>query len=64
MRVEVDLSTCQGYANCVIEAPEVFDLDDATSKAVVLLDTVPESLEEQARHAVDNCPVRAIELHE
>ena len=27
-RVEVDLRRCHGYANCIAEAPEVFDLGD------------------------------------
>ena len=26
--VRVDRSTCQGYGNCVMKAPDYFDLDD------------------------------------
>ena len=63
MRVEVDLETCQGYANCVAEAPDVFDLDENTNKAVVLVETVPEDLEQDALRAVDNCPVGALTFH-
>jgi ferredoxin len=62
VRVEVDLATCQGYANCVVEAPDVFDLDENTNKAVVLVETLPEELEQDALRAVDNCPVSAITI--
>lgn len=62
MKATVDLGTCQGYANCVLEAPEVFDLDDETGKAVVLVATVAEDLHEDARRAEASCPVQAITL--
>lgn len=64
MRVEVDLETCQGYANCVVEAPDVFDLDEDTNKAVVIVDTVPAEFVQDAQRAVDNCPVSAITIRE
>lgn len=64
MRVTVDLSRCQGYANCVSTAPDIFDLDDDSGQAVVLADEVaPEQLD-AARQAVDMCPVQAIALIE
>ena len=62
MRVTVDLSRCQGYANCVTTAPEIFDLDDDSGQAVVLTPEVgPEHLD-AARQAVDMCPAQAISL--
>jgi ferredoxin len=64
MRIELTLATCQGYANCVVEAPELFDLDEVTNKAVIIVDTVPAELEADARQAEANCPVRAITLHD
>ena len=64
MRVVVDLATCQGYANCVVEAERVFDLDDDTGKAIVLLETVPDEFAEDARRAAANCPVKAISIEE
>jgi ferredoxin len=60
MRAEVDLGKCQAYANCVLEAPDVFDLDDVSGKAIVLLDPIPEALHEAARLAEASCPVSAI----
>jgi len=64
VRIAVDLTKCQGYANCVMEAPELFDLDDETSKATVLVDDVPKRSADEARQAVASCPVHAITLGE
>lgn len=64
MRVEVNLDKCQGYANCVIEAPDLFDLDETTGKAVPVEELVAADLEASAREAEANCPVQAITLHE
>jgi ferredoxin len=64
MRVTVDLSRCQGYGNCVVSAPEVFDLDDDTGQAVVLVPDVGPELLESARRAVATCPVQAISLED
>ena len=60
MRAVADLAKCQGYANCVMEADAIFDVDDETGKVVVLVDTVPEDLAEDARRAAASCPVAAL----
>lgn len=62
MKARVDLSKCQGYANCILEADGIFDLDEETGKAVVLVDEVPQGLAEDAQRAAASCPVSAIEL--
>jgi ferredoxin len=64
MRIEVDLGACMAYANCVIEAPDLLDLDDDSGKAKVLVDLVPEDLHEDARRAAANCPVVAIRIED
>lgn len=64
MRVAVDLSRCQGYANCLSAAPGVFDLDDESGLAVVLVAEPPSGACEQARHAARMCPVGAIVIEE
>lgn len=62
MRVEVDLSRCQGYGNCLGAAPEIFDLDDS---GLVLIRRQPTvSDEESARAGAKLCPVQAITLVE
>lgn len=64
MRVRVDTGTCQGYANCLVEAPQVLDLDEDTGKAIVLTDPVPPSLHEAARRAEASCPTSAIRIED
>jgi ferredoxin len=64
MRAVVDLDTCQGYANCIVEAPDVFDLDEETNKVVLLIEAVPPDLEDDARRAAASCPVTAIALED
>jgi ferredoxin len=59
MRVTVDLTRCQGYANCVGIAPEVFDLDE--SGQVRLLQAEPTGpLQPRTLQAEALCPVQAI----
>ena len=62
IRVEVDLTRCQGYGNCVGAAPGIFDLDDG-GQALVLRQ--PDAGEESAiRAAARLCPVTAITVVE
>lgn len=61
MKILVDLDKCQGYGNCVIAAPEVFDLSDEGE--VVVLD--PDNSDTATlRQAVRECPAHALELAE
>ncbi|MDI9897418.1 ferredoxin [Rhodococcus sp. IEGM 1381] len=64
MKVNLDLSVCQGYANCLAAAPEFFDIDDRGQ--AVLLKIVAETAEEQAAvlAAIPMCPVMAISVDE
>jgi len=64
MRIEVDLSRCQGYGNCVLAAPDLFDLDDASGTALVLVERPGAGREDAAREAARACPVQAIALSE
>lgn len=64
LRATADLSRCQGYANCVIAAPDVFDLDDKTGLVVVLQENPPDDREAAVREAARSCPVQAITLTE
>lgn len=60
MRVTVDPGLCQGYANCVAVAPDVFALDDETGLAVVLVEDPPAELHAAVEQAVRMCPTQAI----
>ncbi len=63
MRIIVDRSTCRGYANCVVESPDFFDIDD-TGKVIALTDSPDSGRFDEVRRATASCPVRAIGLQE
>ena len=62
MRAVVDPDVCIGSAACEDICPKVFEVVDGIS--VVLLDPIPEDLEEDVREAADACPVSAITIEE
>ncbi|WP_406630735.1 ferredoxin [Amycolatopsis sp. WGS_07] len=59
--VEIDREICNGYGNCVLAAPDVFDLDDEDYAVVRPGRPTPEDVTAVAE-AVDDCPMRAIRL--
>lgn len=59
MKITVDLERCEGFASCVVSAPEIFDLDDERNVAVVL-DPVADDARALVLEAAASCPVRAI----
>jgi ferredoxin len=61
-RIKVSTSMCESYGNCVVAAPEYFDLDDDSGLVVVLQDTVEESAKAHVESAVRSCPVAALRL--
>jgi ferredoxin len=50
--------TCTSCGLCVDTCPEVFEM--GSDMAEVILDEVPEDLEEAVRQAAEECPVEAI----
>jgi ferredoxin len=64
VKIRVDLDLCQGHGVCVEEAPELFALDAATSKVVVLDPDPGEALRTKLAAAVKYCPTRALRLVE
>lgn len=64
MRVIVDTEICEAHGDCVMAAPEVFDLDD-DDNVVTLLQTEPgEELRDQVEEAERMCPVAAIRIED
>jgi 3-phenylpropionate/trans-cinnamate dioxygenase ferredoxin reductase subunit len=57
--VKADLEACQGYANCVVGAEDVFDIDD-DGVVVLLRAGVPESERARVEEAARSCPVSAL----
>ena len=62
MKVKIDRDLCSGDAICVDLCPDVFEMDG--DKAKVIVDVVPEDLEEDVRDAADSCPEGCIEIIE
>ncbi|MGW1723486.1 ferredoxin [Streptomyces sp. NPDC002306] len=62
MQVVVDLTRCQGYAQCVFLAPEVFELHG--QEGLLYAPAVPNGQDERVRQAAAACPVQAILIGE
>lgn len=60
VKVEVDMSKCQHYGQCVFEAPKVFSLN--SSDKLEYVDEVPDSELGNVEAAIDICPMQAIRL--
>lgn len=61
--VRADVTLCQGYANCVDLAPDVFDIDD--DGVVVLLECeITDANRARIEQAVQSCPVSALSITE
>lgn len=58
--VEVDVAVCNGYGNCAVAAPEVFDLDPDTNIVLVKPGRPTDDDEDAVLEAVADCPVRAL----
>jgi ferredoxin len=59
--VKADAGLCQGYANCIMDAGEVFDLDDE-GLVVVLKPVIGADERSLVEQAIVNCPVAALSL--
>jgi ferredoxin len=62
MRVILDTQNCQAYANCLMTAPEVFDLDEEKGIAIIKQENPAEDLRSAVEEAVRSCPVQALTL--
>ncbi len=61
MRIEVDFARCEGNGQCVIDAPDVFELD-SDDNLIVLNDEPPPEHLAQVEEAVRSCPKRALAI--
>jgi ferredoxin len=64
MKAHVDLDRCDGYANCVLNADRIFDIEDASGQAVVLMADIPVELADELHRAAVSCPAQAITVEE
>jgi ferredoxin len=62
MKVVVDFDACAAHGDCVVVAPEIFDLGE-DDEVVTVLDPEPsEDLRAALQNAVDACPMAAIRI--
>ena len=61
MLIAVDRAICKSRGCCLVEAPEVFQLDE-NDELVVLLPQPSESLRQKVENAVRFCPTGALSL--
>ena len=64
MKVKIDYDLCMGDRNCNKVCPEVFQYDEDQLISRVLVDEVPENLEEAVRKAARECVPEAIIIEE
>jgi ferredoxin len=62
MKINVDFDACAAHGDCVVAAPELFDLSDDDDVVRLLVEEPPESLRTQAQAAADACPMFAIQI--
>lgn len=61
-RIEIDLRTCVGFAECVKTAPELFRLDEFSNQSTVAAGGGADG--ETALQAAEACPVSAISVYD
>lgn len=64
LKIIADASACTGTACCLMESPDLCDVDETTGKVVVLVDEIDDARRTEAETAVRACPAAALELRE
>jgi ferredoxin len=61
IHVKANLRICEGFANCVVAAPDIFDLDD-DDKVIILEENLDGSERARVEQAIRSCPVAALTI--
>ena len=62
LKLTLDLDGCTGCACCMMECPDLFDIDDESGMAILLEAEPADDRVEEAERAVRSCPENAISL--
>jgi ferredoxin len=62
MHISVDYRVCAGHGQCLLAAPELFDVPDDSDQVVVLDADPPEAERGRAVRAAAMCPAQAISI--
>ncbi|HXT94268.1 MAG TPA: ferredoxin [Trebonia sp.] len=61
IQVRANVRLCEGFANCLVAAPDLFDLDDE-DKVIILQDELDETERSRVEEAIRSCPVSALTI--
>jgi ferredoxin len=59
IRIKIDPTRCEGFANCINAAPDIFELD-ADGRVSLNREAVEDERADVVRRAVYDCPVSVI----
>ena len=62
MHITVDYDLCEGHGQCLLAAPDVFDIPDDAEQVVVLNPDPPEADRDRVIRAAAMCPAQAIRI--
>lgn len=62
MQIAVDYDLCEGHGQCLLAAPDVFDIPDGAEQVVVLDSHPPEADRDRLIRAAAMCPAQAIRI--
>ncbi len=62
MQITVDYSLCEGHGQCLLAAPDVFDVPDGADQVVVLDPDPPQSEYDAVVRAAAMCPAQALRV--
>ena len=62
MYITIARENCTSCGNCVLVAPEFFDLDDNDARVVLIKDQPNESEIATIREAINDCPTDVLDL--
>ncbi|OBF24990.1 ferredoxin [Mycobacterium sp. ACS4331] len=62
MKITVDYDLCDGHGQCLLAAPDVFDLPDDSEHVVVLDPDPPHSAHDAVVRAAAMCPAQALRV--
>ncbi|MGB9305591.1 MAG: ferredoxin [Mycobacterium sp.] len=62
MHITVDYNLCEGHGQCILAAPDVFDLPDDVEQVVVLNPDPAEKQRDAIFRAAAMCPAQAIQI--
>lgn len=62
MKINVDYALCEGHGQCLMAAPDVFDLPDGSDQVVVLNPDPPAPHHAAVLRAAAMCPAQALQI--